>query len=57
MILPEKPEKIIGLPLDKNEIKNTLYCTGQIGQAIKAIETGIATGNPGRSGNKLYSEK
>ena len=24
MILPEKPEKIIGLPLDKNEIKNTI---------------------------------
>ncbi len=42
MILPEMPEKIIGLPLDKNEIKNTLYCTGQIGQAIRAIESGIA---------------
>jgi hypothetical protein len=41
MILPEKPEKIIGLPLDKNEIKNTMYCTGRIGQAIKAIEAGI----------------
>jgi S-adenosylmethionine hydrolase len=41
MILPEKPEKIIGLPLDKNEIKNTMYCTGQIGQTIKAIEAGI----------------
>ena len=41
MILPEKAEKIIGLPLDKNEIKNTMYCTGQIGRAIKSIEAGI----------------
>jgi len=40
MILPEKSEKIIGLPLDKNEIKNTMYCTGQIGRAIKALEAG-----------------
>jgi S-adenosylmethionine hydrolase len=40
MILPHKPEKMIGLPLDKNEIKNTLYCTRQIGLAIRAIEAG-----------------
>jgi S-adenosylmethionine hydrolase len=40
MILPGKPEKLIGIELDKNEIKNTLYCTRQIGQAIRAIETG-----------------
>ncbi len=49
MILPAKPEKLIGLPLDKNEIKNTLYCIRQIGQAIRAIETGVlpeTLGNP-----------
>jgi S-adenosylmethionine hydrolase len=40
MILPGKPEKLIGIELDKNEIKNTLYCTRQIGQVIRAIETG-----------------
>jgi S-adenosylmethionine hydrolase len=40
MILTEKPEKLIGLPLDKNEIKNTLYCTRQIGLAIRAVEGG-----------------
>ncbi len=40
MILPGKPDKVIGLPLDKNEIKNTLYCTRQIGLAIRAIEAG-----------------
>src|SRR4051794_23783456 len=40
MILPEKSEKIIGLPLDKNEIKNTLYCARRIGQTIRYIESG-----------------
>jgi S-adenosyl-L-methionine hydrolase (adenosine-forming) len=40
MILPEKPHAVIGLPLDKNEIKNTLYCTRKIGLAIQAIEMG-----------------
>jgi hypothetical protein len=42
MILSSKPEKLIGLPLDKNEIKNTLYCTRQIGQAIRALEAGAS---------------
>jgi S-adenosyl-L-methionine hydrolase (adenosine-forming) len=41
MIVPEKPEQVIGLPLDKNEIKNTLYCTRQIGLAIQQIEKGM----------------
>lgn len=40
MMLPAKPEKLIGLALDKNEIKNALYCTRQIGLAIRAIEAG-----------------
>jgi S-adenosylmethionine hydrolase len=40
MILPEKPEKLIGLPLDKSENKNTLYCVRKIGEAIRAIEAG-----------------
>ena len=42
MIVPSKPKQLIGLPLDKNEIKDTLYCTRQIGLAIKAIESGTA---------------
>ena len=40
MILPSKPDQVIGLSLDKNEIKNTLYCTRQIGLAIRSIESG-----------------
>jgi S-adenosyl-L-methionine hydrolase (adenosine-forming) len=49
MILPVKPDFITGLPLDKNEIKNTLYCVRMIGLAIKAIESGESPeklGNP-----------
>jgi S-adenosyl-L-methionine hydrolase (adenosine-forming) len=56
MILPAKPEKLIGLALDKNEIKNTIYCTRQIGQAIRSLEAGTAPetlGDPEIS----YSEK
>jgi S-adenosyl-L-methionine hydrolase (adenosine-forming) len=42
MILPEKPEKIVGIPLERNEIKNTLYCTRHIGQVIRSIEAGVS---------------
>ena len=41
MIFPETPDLVVGLPLDKNEIKNTLYCSRQIGKAIQALEAGI----------------
>ncbi len=40
MILEEKPEMIMGLPLDKTAIKNTLYCTRIFGQAIESIHQG-----------------
>ncbi len=41
MILPAKPALIVGLPLDKNAIKNTLFCIRQIGQAILSMEEGV----------------
>ena len=56
MILPDKPEQVIGIPLDKNEIKNTIYCTRQIGLSIRAIESGAkpeTLGDP----NIRYIEK
>jgi S-adenosylmethionine hydrolase len=40
MILEGKPEMVIGLPLDKNSIKNTLYCTRVIGMAINDLVNG-----------------
>ena len=40
MILEEKPEMVIGLPLEKNRVKNTLFCVQVFGQAINAIVHG-----------------
>lgn len=40
MILEEKPEVIISLPLDGNAVKNTLYCTQVFGKAINNIVDG-----------------
>jgi S-adenosylmethionine hydrolase len=40
MIIDGKPEVIIGLPLDKTAIKNTLYCTRVMGNAINDIVDG-----------------
>lgn len=40
MILEEKPEMIIGLPLDKTAIKNTLYCTRVFGEAVDRLHNG-----------------
>jgi S-adenosyl-L-methionine hydrolase (adenosine-forming) len=42
MILEGKPEMLIGLPLDKTSIRNTLYCTRVMGQAIQAICAGAS---------------
>jgi S-adenosylmethionine hydrolase len=56
MILTSKPDKLVGLTLDKNEIKNTLYCVRKIGLAIRAIETGELPENLGDPETK-YIEK
>src|SRR5919206_2710805 len=42
MIIEDKPEMILGVPLEKSAIKNTLYC---IDIAAKAI-TQLANGEP-----------
>jgi S-adenosyl-L-methionine hydrolase (adenosine-forming) len=49
MILPSGPDMVVGLALDKNEIKNTLYCTRRIGQAILALEAGASPASLGDS--------
>ncbi len=49
MILEEKPEAIISLPLDNDAIKNSLYCTQVFGHAINAINDGrsmLSIGEP-----------
>jgi hypothetical protein len=40
MILEGRPEMVIGLPLDRTEIKNTLYCIRIMGQAIRDLSKG-----------------
>ncbi len=40
MILDGKPEMVIGIPLDKKEIKNTLYLTDVLGKTINQIVNG-----------------
>ena len=40
MILEDKPEMVIGIPLDKVAIKNTLYCTDVIAKAITQLWNG-----------------
>jgi S-adenosylmethionine hydrolase len=40
MILEGRPEMVIGLPLDKTSVKNTLYCVGVMGRAIQQLVDG-----------------
>jgi len=40
MILEEKPQKLIALPLDKMAVKNVLYCTKIFALAIHALNNG-----------------
>ncbi|MDH7462712.1 SAM-dependent chlorinase/fluorinase [Chitinophagaceae bacterium 26-R-25] len=49
MILEEKPEIVIGLKLDANAIKNTLYCAQIFGKTINDISEGkslLSIGEP-----------
>ncbi|MBS1600748.1 MAG: SAM-dependent chlorinase/fluorinase [Bacteroidetes bacterium] len=56
MILETKPEIVIGLDLDKNSIKNTLYCTRVIGHAINDIIQGKSLMQIGQP-DIAYTEK
>src|ERR1700744_3973890 len=41
MILQGRPEMVIGLPLDRTALKNTLYCVRVMGQAIRDVSQGV----------------
>ena len=47
MILEDKPEMTIGLPLDKTALKTTLYCTKIMGEAINRLQAGESLENIG----------
>jgi S-adenosylmethionine hydrolase len=54
MILEEVPQKVVALNLEKNEAKNTLYCTSVFARAIRDIHQGKnmeELGDPGVSIN------
>ena len=49
MILEGRPEMVIGLPLDKTAVKNTLYCVRVMGNAIHQLTQGaglLSIGTP-----------
>lgn len=56
MILEEKPEMVIGIPLEKNVIKDTLYCVDVFGKTIHQLVNGESIQNIGIS-DFSYMEK
>jgi S-adenosylmethionine hydrolase len=56
MILEEKPELVIGIPLDKTAIKNTLYCADIMGKTVNQLVNGEPLGNIGLP-DVSYTEK
>ena len=47
MILEEKPEVVIGIPLDKLATKNTTYCAGVMGRVVNQLVQGEPIQNIG----------
>jgi hypothetical protein len=57
MILEEKPELIIGLPVDKSKIRDTLYCVRLFAETIKAIQNGERLQEIGNEDIKIVEKK
>jgi len=47
MILEEKPEMVIGIPLDQAATKNTTYCVGVMGKVVNQLAQGESIQNIG----------
>jgi S-adenosylmethionine hydrolase len=56
MILEETPEMVIGIPLDKLAIKNTLYCADIMGKVVNQLIQGESIQNIGIA-DASYTEK
>ena len=56
MILEEKPEMVIGIDLERDAVKNTLYCANIMGKAINKIVNGESIVNIGEE-DPVYIEK
>ena len=47
MILEEKPEMVIGIPIDKMAVKNTIYCSTMMGKTVNKLVQGESIKNIG----------
>ncbi|MEJ7912917.1 MAG: SAM-dependent chlorinase/fluorinase [Chitinophagaceae bacterium] len=56
MILEDKPEMVIGIPMDKSAIKNTLYCIDVAAKAISQLTNGEPVQKIGAP-DPAYTEK
>src|SRR5436190_8010378 len=56
MILEEKPEMVIGIPLDKMAVKNAVYCANVMGKVINQLANGESIKNIGEP-DVSYLEK
>ena len=56
MILEDKPEMVIGIPMEKSAIKNTLYCIDVAAKAISLLTNGEPVQNIGVP-DPVYIEK
>lgn len=56
MILEDKPEMVIGIPMEKSAIKNTLYCIDVAAKAISLLTNGAPVQNIGVP-DPVYIEK
>ncbi|MEO7306197.1 MAG: SAM-dependent chlorinase/fluorinase [Ferruginibacter sp.] len=54
MILEEVPQKVVALALDKNEQRNTLYCTSIFARAFHAIHKGNKIEDTGDAGISIH---
>jgi S-adenosylmethionine hydrolase len=56
MILEEKPEMVFGIPLEKNAVKNTVYCVSVMGRIANQLANGESIKNIGIP-DVTYKEK
>jgi S-adenosylmethionine hydrolase len=56
MILEEKPEWVIGIPLEKPAVKNTIYCVRMMGKVASQLSNGESIKNIGIA-DVSYQEK
>lgn len=54
MILEEVPQKVVALALDKNQQKNTIYCTSVFAKAFNELQNGKKIEETGEAGISIH---